>query len=239
MGREEQTEEREVLGSIFPDEITDVSETDFRISIELDIPSDDDTGFGPPLILLHVTYTENYPDEAPILDLSLLPSAPKYPYLNISTDKTHLLTSLTPTVTENLGMQMIFTLVSTLKENTEALIAERQAVVRAVQEAQLLKLEEEENRKFHGTPVTRETFLEWRRGFRQELEEEEVRRKAEAETDEKKKKQGQIAREERKAMTGRELWEKGLVGKVDEEEECDEVDSETLESGVGKLTVTT
>jgi RWD domain len=186
-----------------------------------------------------VSYTENYPDDAPILDLSVPPSTQKYPYLDISTDKTHLLTSLTPTVTENLGMQMIFTLVSTLKENTETLIADRQAAVRAVQEAQLLKQEEEENRKFHGTPVTRETFLEWRKGFRREMEEEEARRKAEAEADEKRKKQGQAAREERKAMTGRELWENGLVGKVDEEEEGDEADSSTLESEVSKLTVAT
>ncbi|KAL9047153.1 MAG: hypothetical protein Q9206_006881 [Seirophora lacunosa] len=38
MGREEQIEEREVLDSIFPDEITDINETSFRIAIEPDIP---------------------------------------------------------------------------------------------------------------------------------------------------------------------------------------------------------
>ncbi|KAI9782966.1 MAG: hypothetical protein M1839_004441 [Geoglossum umbratile] len=239
MGQEEQIEEREVLGSIFPDEIADISETAFRISIALDIPNDDDTGVEPPLMLLHVTYTENYPDDAPILDLSLPPSAPKYLYLDVPSDKAHLLATLTPTITENLGMQMIFTLVSALKESTEALIADRQAAVRAAQEAQRLKLEEEENRKFHGTPVTRESFLAWRNGFRKEMEEDEARRRAEAEGDEKKKKQGQVIREERKAMTGKELWEKGLVGKIDEDEEGDEMDGETLESGVGKLSVTT
>ncbi len=60
MGREEQTEEREVLDSIFPDEITgihiyllwpydlcrwqlsDISETAYRISIALDITQHDD-----------------------------------------------------------------------------------------------------------------------------------------------------------------------------------------------------
>jgi hypothetical protein len=36
MGIEDQKEEREVLESIFPDEITDVSETEFRIAITLD-----------------------------------------------------------------------------------------------------------------------------------------------------------------------------------------------------------
>ncbi|KAI2474714.1 rwd domain protein [Pyrenophora tritici-repentis] len=36
MGVDDQKEEREVLESIFPDEITDVSETEFRIAITLD-----------------------------------------------------------------------------------------------------------------------------------------------------------------------------------------------------------
>ncbi|KAI9862545.1 MAG: hypothetical protein M1813_004397 [Trichoglossum hirsutum] len=189
-------------------------------------------------ILLHVTLTETYPDDSPSLDLSLPPSAPKYLHLDISTDKAHLLSSLEPTITENLGMQMIFTLVSALKETTEVLIAERQAAVRAEHEAHLLKLEEEENRKFHGTPVTRETFLEWREAFRGEMETEEARRKAEAELDEKRKKGAQTAREERRAMTGKEMWEKGLAGKVDEDDEAAESEGETLAAGAGKLNIT-
>ena len=39
MSLEDQLEEREVLASIFPDEITDLSKTSFRVSIALDIPS--------------------------------------------------------------------------------------------------------------------------------------------------------------------------------------------------------
>ena len=58
MGREEQIEEREVLDSIFPDEITgqsslfldvpvliyilDISETSYRVSIALDVPGQDE-----------------------------------------------------------------------------------------------------------------------------------------------------------------------------------------------------
>lgn len=42
MGREEQKEEREVLDSIFPDEITDVSDTEYRIEVKLDLPAGDD-----------------------------------------------------------------------------------------------------------------------------------------------------------------------------------------------------
>jgi len=42
MGREEQREEREVLDSIFPDEIQDVSDTEYRITIALDVPAQGD-----------------------------------------------------------------------------------------------------------------------------------------------------------------------------------------------------
>jgi len=41
MGRAEQAEEREVLDSIFPDEITDVSDTEYRIEVKLDLPAVD------------------------------------------------------------------------------------------------------------------------------------------------------------------------------------------------------
>jgi len=54
MGIEEQKEEREVLDSIFPEEIQDVSDTEFRISIQLEVTNDEDddsearTFFRPP-----------------------------------------------------------------------------------------------------------------------------------------------------------------------------------------------
>ena len=42
MGREEQIEEREVLDSIFPDEITDISETSYKVTILLDVEHQDE-----------------------------------------------------------------------------------------------------------------------------------------------------------------------------------------------------
>ena len=83
MGREEQQEEREVLDSIFPEEITDISETEYRISMELDIPTRDDDD-EPPVILLNVRYGEAYPDEAPMLDITAPPNAPKHEHLDIA-----------------------------------------------------------------------------------------------------------------------------------------------------------
>lgn len=109
-------------------------------------------------------------------------------------------------------MAMVFTLVSTLKDGAELLISERQAATQAIKDVAAAQAEEEENRKFHGMAVTRESFLEWRARFRKEMEEEENKKREEKEAEDKKRK---VKAEER--LTGKQLWEKGLVGKVDED----------------------
>ncbi|KAH8727494.1 RWD domain-containing protein [Phaeosphaeriaceae sp. PMI808] len=226
MGIEDQKEEREVLESIFPDEITDVSETEFRISIKLDDGrhEDEEREDEEPIIILNVQYLPDYPDEAPRLDVTQPPNAPKHPYLDIQEDKTRLLESLTETIEENLGMAMIFTLVTVLKDNAELLITERQNAKQALADVAAAKLEEEENKKFQGEAVTRESFLAWREGFIKEQEENERKALEDKELEDKK---ARVKKEEKK-MSGRELWENGLVGKVDEDEEEDGVDIEKL-----------
>ncbi|KAF2691338.1 RWD-domain-containing protein [Lentithecium fluviatile CBS 122367] len=205
MGIEEQKEEREVLESIFPDEIQAI-------------------------IILNVKYTTNYPDEAPDLDLTQPPNAPKHPYLDIQSDKSHLLSALSTTIPDNLGMQMIFTLVMCLKDSAEALINERQNAKQHALEMEAAKAEEEENRKFQGEAVTRESFLKWREKYRRELREEEQKREEEAETEAKKK-----GRKEEKKLTGKELWTQGLVGKGGDEE--DEGEGMDALAGMEKLKV--
>jgi RWD domain len=268
MGREEQVEEREVLDSIFPDEIqggskssssqsyislnflspqylqlfsyqisltqsTDISETEYRISVLLDIINDDGDESQPPTILLQVKYPEAYPEEPPILDLLPVPNAPVHPYFSVAGDKTTLLDDLKDTIEENMGMAMIFTLYSTLKDNAEQLVAERQAKARHEHEQKLLAAEREENKKFHGTPVTPETFKTWREGFRKEMEEQRVKEDDAEEAAEKKRNRGKDTVIQ---LTGKQLWERGLVGKVDEDENEDDDDS-TLVEGVERVNV--
>ncbi|KAF6220812.1 hypothetical protein HO133_002492 [Letharia lupina] len=216
MGREEQVEEREVLDSIFPDEIADISETSYRVSIALDIPGQDEDAEVPNLVLT-VAYPESYPDVAPNLDITFPQNVPRLPQLSLPEDKPHLLSSIDETITESMGQAMVFTLISALKESAELLIGERLNEVQAEKDKEAAKAEEAENAKFHGEAVTRESFLAWRAGFRGEVErEEEERRKVEEEGKSRK-----VKIEEGK-MSGRELWERGLVGKVDEEEEGEE-----------------
>ncbi|EEH40799.2 hypothetical protein PAAG_02775 [Paracoccidioides lutzii Pb01] len=222
MGIGEQQEERETLKSIFPNEITDISDTAYRISITLDVANaaGDDDDAEPPVLILQVSYPPQYPDVAPDLELFSTPNAPKHPHFDIQEDRDRLLESLQTTIEENMGMAMIFSLVDMLKEGAELLISERQAAVRALKEMEAAKAEEEENRKFHGPGVTRESFLEWRSRFQKEIEELERRTREEREAEDKKKKS---AAKEEKRLTGKELWERGLAGKVDYDE--DDLDS--------------
>lgn len=109
---------------------------------------------------------------------------------------------------------MVFTLVSTLKDGAELLITERANAVQTQKDVEAQKIEEEENRKFQGEAVTRERFLAWREKFRKEIAEEEQRKVEEKEADDKKKR----IKEEKK-LTGKELWQQGLAGKVEEDDD--------------------
>jgi tyrosyl-tRNA synthetase len=130
-----------------------------------------------------------------------------------------------------MGMAMIFTLVSTLKDNAEQLVAERQAGARREHEKKLLAAEAEENRKFHGMPVTPETFKSWREDFRKEMEEVRIKEEDAEEAAEKKKNRG---KDTVVPLTGRQLWERGLAGKIEEDD--DDEDGLPVE-GVEKLKV--
>lgn len=143
-----------------------------------------------------------------------------------------LLDGLTTTIEESLGMAMIFTIVSTLKELAEQLMADRQRQHDEVRDMAVRKAEEEANRKFYGTKVTKERFLEWHAKFKAEMEEKARIQREEEEAEEKKKGGAKAATKlDEKRMTGRQLWEKGLAGK-----EVD-IDGEDLTEGVKELKV--
>lgn len=170
-----------------------------------------------------MSYPPEYPDVAPDLDLSLAPSSLPPSLLTFPEDKAQLLDSIAANIEENIGMAMIFALISTLKENTEQLILDRQNAAQDLKDQESKRLEELENAKFHGEAVTRESFLSWREKFRAEMEEKRVKEETEREAEMSKKR---IKTEEK--LTGKELWEKGMVGKIEEDEDIgnmDEVDA--------------
>lgn len=191
----------------------DISETEYRISVALDIPGEEENE-DPPTMLLQVRYPEDYPEKAPHLDILAPPNAALHEHFNVAEDREQLLASLHETIEENLGMAMIFTIVSTLKDAAEQLVQDRKDVVVKEQEEIAAAAEREENKKFHGTAVTPETFLKWRAGFIKEMEEEKQREEDERLAELKKAKIKEPAR-----LTGRQLWEQGLVGKVEEDDD--------------------
>ena len=89
----------------------------------------------------------------------------------------------------------------------------------ALKDIEAQKAEEEENRKFEGEKVTRESFLAWRDKFRQEMAEEKARKAAELEAEEKKRRGGKLEEKKLTKLSGKQLWQQGLVGKVADEEE--------------------
>lgn len=129
-------------------------------------------------------------------------------------------------------MAMIFTLYSTLKEAAEQLIQDRRDAEAKIVEEVARAAEREENKKFHGTAVTPETFLKWREGFLREMEEQRVRDEEDRLAELKKAKIKEPVK-----LTGRQLWERGLVGKVEEDEDVDVDEEEGLADGVEQLKV--
>lgn len=220
MGRDEQKEEREVLESIFPDEIQDISDTEYRVIINLEVKSESEEEEEPPAIVLNVRYPDAYPDVPPDLDIMNSPTAPRHEHLDVAEDKARMLDALQETIAESMGMAMVFTLVSTVKDAAELLIAERQQAVQALKDVEAAEAEAEDNRKFEGAKVTRESFLAWREEFQREMAEAKAARAAQIEAEEKKRR----GKAEEKKLTGKQLWEQGLAGKtVEEDEEGEDV----------------
>lgn len=180
------------------------------------------------MIALTVRYPDDYPDKAPYLELSNEDGENKHPLFNVADSKDELLKSLEPVIEENLGMAMVFTLVTAVKEEAEQIaIRAREAQNKAHEEA-ALEAERKENEKFQGTAVTRESFLSWREGFLKEMEEKRQKEEEERLAEMKKAKIKEPTR-----MTGRQLWESGIA----KGEEIDDGDDDAPAEDMAKLQV--
>jgi hypothetical protein len=241
MGREDQIEETEVLESIFADEFTKIEDNEFRIAIKLDLPDDviaatrpadvPEDEYEAPVMILHVKYPDDYPDKEPNLELSPPPQQhEQHPLFSVADDKDELLSGLTETIEENMGMAMVFTIVSALKDAAEQLIVSRHEAAMKIKEEAAQAAEREENKKFHGTPVTPETFTKWQTDFLKEMAEQRKRDEEQQAAELAKKSRGGggaggsagILNKDGSKLTGRQLWEQGLVGKIDDDEADDD-----------------
>lgn len=127
------------------------------------------------------TYTEKYPDTAPIVEVED-PMNFEGPELSAHIDTT---------IQECMGIEMAFSIVSSAKEWLNILWDNRKEVAEQKREEKLKEEEEKEQKKFEGTRVTIETFLKWRTEFELDIGITE-------------RKQKELA--EAKKLTGKELF---------------------------------
>ncbi|SCV05325.1 LANO_0H05006g1_1 [Lachancea nothofagi CBS 11611] len=253
--QEEQTQELEVLESIYPDELTIVSSQFPKIQFEIKLPLDlmplDSSSFTADAltkdhwIVLNIKLPETYPDTVPVIRISCEQARKSGPsgaagdsdsdedsesdeevqYDDNGNPLDSKLTNLPDQVEFEdyikvlesqvesqadedmlVGMQMCFALVSWLKESCEHYFQEQLAELERDHERKLAAREKEEQKKFRGTKVTRDSYTEWRDKFREETgrNERDARRKAEAHGGK---------------LTGRQIFEQGLDGSEDVEED--------------------
>lgn len=168
---EEQRNEIEALQSIYPEEIEVIEEEPqriFTVTVSSQDPEDphlhvnkdgtpDKVG-----CTVQFTYTAKYPDEAPIMEIIDVD--------RLEEDQTEIILEfLKEQAQENLGMVMVFTIISALQEKLTVLVEDMKK--NAEQKRLQIEKEEEEAEmtKFEGTRVTIETFLAWKGKFDAEI----------------------------------------------------------------------
>ncbi|KAK1790228.1 hypothetical protein P4O66_014147, partial [Electrophorus voltai] len=183
---EEQRNELEAIESIYPDSFTVLSEdpTSFTITVTSDAGENDETLE----VTLKFTYVEKYPDEPPLWEV---------PYQeNLEdADKEDILVLLKQQAEENLGMVMIFTLVTAVQEKLNEIVDQIKSR-REEEKKRKEKEAEEEEKAFQGTVVTIESFLSWKAQFEREMVEL------------KRKKQKEDEQSGKNKLTGKQLFER-------------------------------
>ncbi|KAG9125680.1 hypothetical protein FRC07_006650 [Ceratobasidium sp. 392] len=152
-------EEYEVLESIFIDELTKISDDELQIVVEPEegaVESD-------LKVLLNVRYTPEYPNEVPELELE-----PEEGDLEESEIK-ELIEGMKTLGEENLGIAMVFTLVTHLREALVTTIQKRIAKENEIEQEKERQIMEAEAARTRGTPVTVESFAAWKIKFMTEM----------------------------------------------------------------------
>lgn len=158
--------EIEALQAMYSDEELRIAEGQKGFTIT--VSSDRDVDGEPLSVDLELVYTPRYPDEPPLIAFSATSG------MDESTER-ELKEFIVQSAEDSVGTVMGFTLISSLTMRVEELVDE---VARQEAEEERKREDEEKAReeaRFRGTPVTKETFLEWRLGFEAEQAE---RRKA-------------------------------------------------------------
>uniref|UniRef100_A0A8C5PL12 RWD domain-containing protein 1 n=1 Tax=Leptobrachium leishanense TaxID=445787 RepID=A0A8C5PL12_9ANUR len=183
---EEQRNELEALESIYADSFTvfTTSPSSFSITVKSEAGEDEENV----QVTLKFTYVTSYPDEAPLYEIVSQENLE-------DSDASELLALLGEQAQENLGMVMIFTLVSAIQEKLNEIVDHIKTRREEEKVQKEKEAEEAEKVRFHGTAVTIENFLSWKAKFEADLI--EIRRK--------KQKEEEISGKNK--LTGKQLFE--------------------------------
>lgn len=164
---QEQEMEIEALEAILMDEFKEIEYSEsglgtknrcFQITLT---PQDDDldeSSYNRVELALVFSHTEKYPDEPPLLNVKSV--------RGVKNDDVKMLKEkLEQEACENLGMAMVYTLVTSAKE----WLSEKFGQDDAEEDSEEADKEKEDIIIPHGEPVTVETFLAWRERFEAEL----------------------------------------------------------------------
>ncbi|XP_054726462.1 RWD domain-containing protein 1 [Anastrepha obliqua] len=158
--KEDQMNEIEALESIYYSEM-EVLETEpfhkFSITIATEEYNAEEESSGMACKLVFA-YTPTYPDEAPEVSIEETENVEK-----LYEEK--LLEHLKKSIEENIGMEMIFSLVSSTQEWLNERWDDYKLHEQEERARKILEAEEMERKKFEGTRVTVESFLKWRSEF--------------------------------------------------------------------------
>ncbi|KAK7107569.1 RWD domain-containing protein 1-like [Littorina saxatilis] len=176
---EEQRNEIEALESIYPDEIEILQDSPHYVftmkvaSQDSEDPIDPEHADETPEKVgctVQFTYTPKYPDEAPLMEIVLTES--------LEDEQVEMIQEfLKEQAEENLGMVMVFTIISALQERLTVLVEDMKKHAEETRYQKLKKEEEAAQKKFEGTRVTIETFLAWKNKFDAERNEKKLREK--------------------------------------------------------------
>jgi len=188
--KEEQRNEIEALESIYPSEFSILEEEpcySFSIQVKTDdFQEDSEEGA---MCYLTFTYVPTYPDDVPVIEVNM--------YENLDdSDAEQLQADLAQLASENLGMVMVFTLVSAAQDWLAKHVEDMKRKEEEDRERKIREAEEAERKRFEGTRVTVESFISWKAAFDAEM---------------LALKKQQMMKEEAsgpKKLTGRELFEK-------------------------------
>lgn len=219
---QEQEMEIEALKAILMDDFKEIhsgesglssSKPCYHITVSPQDDEADDSTSKPVQVALIFSHTERYPDEPPLLNVRSIKGLS-------SQDLRILKEKLEEEASENLGMAMVFTLVTSAKEWLSGRFGQDDADGSTADD----ELAKDEVIVPHGEPVTVETFLAWRERFEAEIALERAKLMPDS----------ALTAPKEKKLTGRQWFESGRAvaaarGTLTTKDESDEEEEEDID----------